>query len=58
MDNGASQRVHAKFGPRIYARARYIRIMQWYLRKETPILASARDKIVFTLAHDYNRWKV
>ncbi len=43
IDNSASHRVHAKFGPKIYARARYIRIMQWYLRKETPIIPSAKD---------------
>jgi RimJ/RimL family protein N-acetyltransferase len=37
VGNVASQKVHAKFGPRIYARARYLRLGKWYLKKETPI---------------------
>ena len=37
VGNVASQKVHAKFGPRIYARARYLRLGKWYLTKETPI---------------------
>lgn len=37
VDNIASQKVHSKFGPRIYARARYLRVGKWYLRKETLI---------------------
>jgi signal peptidase I len=35
VDNAASQKVHAKFGPRIYARARYLRVGKWYLKKES-----------------------
>ena len=34
--NIASQKVHAKFGPRIYARAHYLRILWWQFWKETP----------------------
>ncbi len=36
-DNVASQKVHAKFGPRIYARASYLRILGWTYWRETPI---------------------
>jgi len=35
--NTASQRVHAKFDPKIYAQARYLRIIRWSLWKETPL---------------------
>ncbi|HEY92590.1 MAG TPA: GNAT family N-acetyltransferase [Dehalococcoidia bacterium] len=35
--NVASQKVHAKFGPIIYARARYIKILWWKFWKEVPI---------------------
>jgi len=35
--NIASQKVHAKFKPKIYARARYLRILWWQSRKETPL---------------------
>jgi RimJ/RimL family protein N-acetyltransferase len=37
VGNVASQKVHARFGPRIYSRARYLRLGKWYLKKETPI---------------------
>ena len=37
VDNVASQKVHAKFNPRIYARARYLRVGKWYLKKESPV---------------------
>ena len=36
--NITSQKVHAKFGPTIYARARYIKILWWQFWKEVPIL--------------------
>ncbi len=35
--NIASQKVHAKFGPKIYAKARYLKILWWKYWKETPI---------------------
>lgn len=35
--NIASQRVHAKFGPKIYAKARYLKILWWKFWKETPL---------------------
>lgn len=38
-DNKVSQRAHAKFGPRIYARARFLRIARWTFWKETPLPA-------------------
>jgi RimJ/RimL family protein N-acetyltransferase len=34
VDNVTSQKVHAKFSPRIYARARYLRVGKWYLKIE------------------------
>lgn len=37
VDNIASQKVHARFNPRIYARARYLRVGKWYLKKESPV---------------------
>ncbi len=37
--NIASQRVHAKFGPRIYAKARYLKILWWQYWNETPTCA-------------------
>jgi hypothetical protein len=40
IDNKVSQRVHAKFGPRIHARARFLRIARWTLWKEAPLPAS------------------
>jgi hypothetical protein len=36
-DNTASQKVHAKFKPKIYAKARYFRILWWQYLKETPL---------------------
>ena len=36
-DNIASQKVHAKFKPKIYAKARYVRILRWKCWKETPL---------------------
>jgi hypothetical protein len=43
-DNEVSQRVHAKFGPKIYARARYLRILRWTLWRESPCCPEAVDK--------------
>jgi RimJ/RimL family protein N-acetyltransferase len=37
VDNVISLKVHAKFGPEIYARARYIRILRWTYWKEVPL---------------------
>ena len=37
IGNVTSHKVHAKFGPRIYARARYLKLGKWYLKKETPV---------------------
>ncbi|MFC1980355.1 hypothetical protein ACFLVS_05900, partial [Chloroflexota bacterium] len=39
--NIISQKVHAKFGPTIYARARYIKILWWQFWKEVPIELAA-----------------
>jgi len=38
--NIASQKVHSKFAPEVYARARYLQIFGWRLWKETPITGS------------------
>jgi len=35
--NVASQKVHAKFNPEIYARARYLKILRWKSWKEKPL---------------------
>lgn len=35
--NIASQKAHGKFGPKIYAKARYLKIFGWKSWKETPI---------------------
>lgn len=35
--NIASQRVHAKFGPKIYAKGHYLKILRWKFWKETPL---------------------
>jgi len=35
--NIASQKVHARFNPKIYAQARYLRILRWEFWKETPL---------------------
>lgn len=37
VDNAASQKVHAKFGPRIYARARYLRVLNLKIWRERPV---------------------
>jgi hypothetical protein len=34
--NIASQRAHAKLGPRVYAKARYLKVLWWDFWKETP----------------------
>ena len=39
--NIVSQRVHAKFGPKIYAKARYLKILWWKLWKETPLVLTS-----------------
>lgn len=36
IENVASQKAHAKFGPKIYARARYVKLLGWEFWKETP----------------------
>jgi hypothetical protein len=38
--NIASQKAHAKFGPKVYARARYLKVFGWKSWKETPITES------------------
>jgi hypothetical protein len=38
VGNTASQKAHAKFSPKVYARARYLRILRWTSWKETPII--------------------
>lgn len=38
VGNIASQKAHAKFGPKIYARAHYLKILWWKSWKETPII--------------------
>ena len=35
--NIASQKAHAKFDPKIYAKARYLKILWWKFWKETPL---------------------
>ena len=37
ISNITSQKVHGKFGPTIYARARHIKILWWQFWKEVPI---------------------
>jgi len=39
VENVASQKAHAKFGPKIYARARHVKLLGWEFWKETPISA-------------------
>jgi RimJ/RimL family protein N-acetyltransferase len=41
--NIASQKAHAKFGPKIYAKARYLKILGWRRWKETPINRSSAE---------------
>ncbi len=38
VGNIASQKAHAKFGPKIYTRAHYLKILWWKSWKETPII--------------------
>jgi RimJ/RimL family protein N-acetyltransferase len=40
-DNTASQKSHARFGPRVLAEARYLRVIRWYLKTEKPVAAGA-----------------
>ncbi len=35
--NIASQKAHARFGPKVYARARYLKVFDWKSWKETPV---------------------
>jgi hypothetical protein len=37
MGNVASHKAHARFGPKVYAKARYLKILNWRSWKETPI---------------------
>jgi hypothetical protein len=37
MGNIASHKAHARFGPKVYAKARYLKIFGWKYWKETPI---------------------
>jgi len=37
VGNIASQKTHARFGPKVYAKARYLKIFGWKSWKETPI---------------------
>jgi hypothetical protein len=37
ITNIASQKAHAKFGPKVYAKARYLKVLRWKFWKETPI---------------------
>lgn len=37
VGNIASRKAHAKFGPKVYARARYLKVFGWKSWKETPI---------------------
>ena len=41
--NIASQRAHAKFGPKTYAQARYLKLLWWEFWKETPPTLSAHS---------------
>jgi hypothetical protein len=38
VGNIASNRVQAKFGPKVYSRGRYLKILRWVFWKETPII--------------------
>jgi RimJ/RimL family protein N-acetyltransferase len=38
VGNIASQKAHARFGPKVYARARYLKVFGWKSLKETPII--------------------
>ena len=37
VGNIVSQKVHAKFGPKVYAKARYLKILSWKFWGETPL---------------------
>ena len=37
VNNIASQRIHTKFNPKIYAKANYLRVLGWKFWKETPL---------------------
>jgi hypothetical protein len=43
VGNIASQKAHAKFGPQVYARGRYLKILGWKSWKETPITESSAN---------------
>jgi len=40
VGNIVSQKAHARFGPKVYAKARYLKIFGWKSWKETPINGS------------------
>ena len=37
VGNNTSQKVHARFGPKVLARARYLKILNWESWKEIPL---------------------
>ncbi len=39
--NMASQKVHARFGPRMYAEAKYLKLLRWRFWKEKPLTQAA-----------------
>ena len=41
VNNIASQRAHAKFDPKAYAKVRYVKLLWWGIRKKTPIAQTA-----------------
>lgn len=41
--NVASQKAHAKFGPKVYAKGRYLKILWWQSWKETPLTEALPD---------------
>jgi RimJ/RimL family protein N-acetyltransferase len=43
VNNIASQRAHARFGPKVYARIRYLKVLGWEFSKETPLLPTATN---------------
>ena len=43
--NAASQNVHAKFSPRIYAKGRYLKILWWKFWTEKPLVHEALAKL-------------
>jgi len=44
-DNIASQKVHAKFGPKIYAKSRYLKILWWESWKEIPLSITGHESL-------------